>query len=103
MNRFTYDLLHDRTEDNQVIEEQELVRRMSIPAYASDEQRKELMLWMMDAIDEVSLTSQRLEVEWCKGSVTVRRLLGGGYDPIKHGDAFAMPSSFTQETANGEN
>ena len=38
MQRFTYDLLHDVTEDTEIIESTELVRSIQIPAYASDEQ-----------------------------------------------------------------
>ena len=63
MQRFTYDLLHDVTEDTEIIESNELVRSIQIPAYASDEQRKELFLLMMDALDDVTFTSQRLKMD----------------------------------------
>ena len=56
MQRFTYDLLHDVTEDTEETYEQELISRRTIPAFATDDQRKQLMLWMVDAIDDVTLT-----------------------------------------------
>ena len=93
MNRFTYDLLHDVTEDTRETYEQELVDRRTIPAFAADDQRKQLMLWMIEQIDEVTFTNQRIQVESCKDSVTIRRLLGGGYDPEIHDDPFRVPSS----------
>ena len=37
MQRFTYDVLHDVTEDTEIIDSTELVRSIQIPAYASDE------------------------------------------------------------------
>lgn len=37
MQRFTYDLLHDVTEDTEIINSTEMVRSIQIPAYASDE------------------------------------------------------------------
>ena len=40
MNRFTYDLLHDVTEDTRETYGQELVDRRNIPAFATDDQRK---------------------------------------------------------------
>lgn len=51
MNRFTYDLLHDVTEDTRETYEQELVDRRTIPAFATDDQSKQLMLWMIEQID----------------------------------------------------
>lgn len=93
MNRFTYDRLHDVTEDTRETYEQELVDRRTIPAFATDDQRKQLMLWMIDQIDEVTFTNQRIQVEFCKDSVIIRRLLGGGCDPEIHGDAMEVPTS----------
>ena len=91
MQRFTYDLLRDVTEDTEDTYEQELISRRTIPAFATDDQRRDLMLWMVDAIDEVTFTSQRIQVEQSKDCVTIRRLLGGGYDPEIHGDAHRTP------------
>ena len=52
MNRFGFDVLDDREEEDQETFEQELVSRRGIPAYATDEQRKQLMLWLIDHFDE---------------------------------------------------
>ena len=44
MRRFTYDLLHDVTEDTEIIHSTETIRSMQLPAYATAAQRKELFL-----------------------------------------------------------
>ena len=44
MQRFTYDLLHDVTEDTEIIQSSETVRSMQLPAYATDAQRKRTVL-----------------------------------------------------------
>ena len=41
MQRFTYDLLHDVTEDTEIIQSSETVRSMQLPAYATDSQRRD--------------------------------------------------------------
>ena len=53
---------------------------MQLPAYATDAQRKELFLEIMDAIDDVSFTAQRLRLDVGKDFITLRRELGGGCD-----------------------
>ena len=98
MQRFTYDLLHDVTEDTEIIESTELVRSIQIPAYASDEQRKELFLLMIDALDDVTFTSQRLRMDVGKDCVTIRRELGGGWIHKENDvDVFENPNSMTAE------
>ena len=98
MQRFTYDLLHDVTEDTEIIESTELVRSIQIPAYASDEQRKELFFEMMDALDDVTFTSQRLKMDVGKEFVRIRRELGGGWIHKENDvDVFENPNSMTAE------
>ena len=70
MQRFTYDLLHDVTEDTEITQFSEIVRSMQLPAYASDEQQKELFLEIIDALDEVSFTAQRLRLNVGKDFIT---------------------------------
>ena len=48
MQRFTYDLLHDVTEDTEIIESTELVRSIQIPAYESDEQPNNKLISKID-------------------------------------------------------
>ena len=36
MQRFTYDLLHDVTEDTEIIQSSETVHSIQLPAYATD-------------------------------------------------------------------
>ena len=98
MQRFTYDILHDVTEDTEIIESTELVHSIQIPAYASDEQRKELFLEIMDAVDDVSFTEQRLRMDVGKEFVTIRRELGGGWIHKENDDdVFENPNSMTAE------
>ena len=95
MQRFTYDLLHDVTEDTEIIQSSETVRSMQLPAYATDAQRKELFLEIMDALDDVYFTAQRLRLDVGKDFITLRRELGGGWNDEKHGDAFENPVPMT--------
>ena len=95
MQRFTYDLLHDVTEDTEIIQSSETVRSMQLPAYATDAQRKELFLEIMDALDDVSFTAQRLRLDVGKDFITLRRELGGGWSDEEHGDAFETPVPMT--------
>jgi hypothetical protein len=91
MNRFRFDLLHDVIEDREVMEGEELVRSMSTPAYANNEQRKELLLKIMESLDEVTFTTQRLRMDVGKDFLTIRRELGGGYNPDIHPNPFDTP------------
>lgn len=95
MQRFTYDLLHDVTEDTEIIQSSEIVRSMQLPAYATDAQRKELFLEIMDALDDVSFTAQRLRLDVGKDFITLRRELGGGWNDEEHSDAFESPVPMT--------
>jgi len=95
MQRFTYDLLHDVTEDTEIIQSIETVRSIQLPAYATDAQRKELFLEIMDALDDVSFTAQRLRLDVGKDFVTLRRELGGGWCNEEHGYSFETPLPMT--------
>lgn len=95
MQRFTYDLLHDVTEDTEIIHSTETIRSMQLPAYATDAQRKELFLEIMDALDDVSFTAQRLRLDVGKDFITLRRELGGGWSNEKHGYSFETPLPMT--------
>jgi len=95
MQRFTYDLLHDVTEDTEIIQSSETVRSMQLPAYATDSQRRELFLEIMDAIDDVSFTAQRLRLDVGKDFITLRRELGGGWSNEEQGYSFETPLPMT--------
>ena len=95
MQRFTYDLLHDVTEDTEIIQSSETVRSMQLPAYATDTQRRELFLEIMDALDDVSFTAQRLRLDVGRDFVTIRRELGGGWSNEEHGYSFETPLPMT--------
>jgi len=95
MQRFTYDLFHDVTEDTEIIQSSETIRSMQLPAYATDAQRKELFLEIMDALVDVSFTAQRLRLDVGKDFITLRRELGGGWNDEEHGDAFENPVPMT--------
>ena len=95
MQRFTYDLLHDVTEDTEIIQSSETVRSMQLPAYATDTQRRELFLEIMDALDDVSFTAQRLRLDVGKDFITLRRELGGGWSNEEHGYSFETPLPMT--------
>jgi len=95
MQRFIYDLLHDVTEDTEIIQSSETVRSIQLPAYATDAQRKELFLDIMDALDDVSFTAQRLRLDVGKDFITLRRELGGGWSNEEHGYSFETPLPMT--------
>lgn len=95
MQRFTYDLLHDVTEDTEIIQSSETVRSMQLPAFATDTQRRELFLEIMDALDDVSFTVQRLRLDVGKDFLTLRRELGGGWSNEEHGHSFETPLPMT--------
>ena len=86
MQRFTYDLLNDVKEDTETIYSSETVRSMQIPAYANDEQRKELFVKIIEALDDVSFTEQRLRLDVGPDFITLRRELGGGYNADIHSE-----------------
>ena len=96
MNRFTYDILQDVTEETDILESQELVRSKQLPACATDGQRKELFFDIIEALDEVSFTNQRLRLDIGKDFVTLRRELGGGWiHKDNDDDVFQNPNSMT--------
>lgn len=96
MNRFTYDILQDVTEETDILESQEIVRSKQLPAYATNGQRKELFFDIIEALDEVSFTNQRLRLDVGKDFVTLRRELGGGWTHQENDDdAFEVNLSMT--------
>jgi hypothetical protein len=96
MQRFTYDILHDVTEDTEIIQSQETVRSIQLPAYATDQQRRELFFEVVEGLDEVSFTAQRLRLDVGKDFLTLRRELGGGWIPQENDDdAFQVTQSMT--------
>ena len=96
MNRFTYDILQDVTEETDILESQEIVRSKQLPAYATNGQRKELFFDIIEALDEVSFTNQRLRLDVGKDFVTLRRELGGGWIHQENDDdAFEVNLSMT--------
>lgn len=96
MNRFTYDILRDVTEETDILESQEIVRSKQLPAYATNGQRKELFFDIIEALDEVSFTNQRLRLDVGKDFVTLRRELGGGWIHQENDDdAFEVNLSMT--------
>jgi len=56
MERFTYDILQDVTEETEIIQSQNTVRSIQLPAYATDKQRRELFFEVIEGLDEVSFT-----------------------------------------------
>lgn len=98
MQRFTYDLLQDVTEDTAIIQSSEIVRSMQLPAYASDEQRNELFLEIIDVLDDVSFTTQRLRLDVGNDFITLRRELGGGWiNKQNDNDVFKNPNPMATE------
>ena len=96
MNQFTYDILRDVTEETDILESQEIVRSKQLPAYATNGQRKELFFDIIEALDEVSFTNQRLRLDVGKDFVTLRRELGGGWIHQENDDdAFEVNLSMT--------
>ena len=96
MQRFTYDLLHDVPEETDIIQSKETVRSIQLPAYATDEQRRELFFEIVESLDEVSFTAQRLRLDVGKDFLTLRRELGGGWRHQENDDdAFQTTQSMT--------
>ena len=52
-------------------------------------------LEIMDALDDVSFTAQRLRLDVGKDFVTLRRELGGGWSDEEHGYSFETPLPMT--------
>ncbi len=96
MQRFTYDLLHDVPEETDIIQSKETVRSIQLPAYATDEQRRELFFEIVESLDDVSFTSRRLRLDVGKDFITLRRELGGGWRHQENDDdAFQTTQSMT--------
>ena len=96
MQRFTYDLLHDVPEETDIIQSKETVRSIQLPAYATDEQRRELFFEIVESLDDVSFTSRRLRLDVGKDFITLRRELGGGWRHQENDDdAFQVTQSMT--------
>ena len=64
----------DRTEINEIQKDQDLVGRILLPFAADDDQRKELFTMVLDMIDEVTTTEDRIEVMYGSNFFTIRRV-----------------------------
>ena len=101
MKRFDWDVLRDIPEENNVLHSSETVQSIQLPTYASDEQRRELFLEIICALDEVSYTSQRLRLDVGKDFVTLRRELGGGWKQSEEDmDVFDTPTMMSTQLRN---
>ena len=81
---FSVDFVRDRTEVTEIQEEQLLINRFLLPAYAKDNLRRDMFNHLMDVIDEVCTTTNRIMIESGQDFFTVRRLPGGGYNTEVH-------------------
>ena len=101
MKRFDWDILKDTPEETDTLHSTETVKSIQTPAYANDEQRRELFLEIMSGIDEVSFTSQRLRLDVGKDFVTLRRELGGGWNHREEDmDIFETPTMMSTQLRN---
>lgn len=101
MKRFDYDILKDIPEENDILHSSETVQSIQLPTYASDEQRRELFLEIISALDEVSFTSQRLRLDVGIDFVTLRRELGGGWKHSEEDmDVFETPTMMSTQLRN---
>jgi len=101
MKRFDWDILKDTPEETDTLHSRETVTSIQTPAYATDEQRRELFLEIMSAVDEVSFTSQRLRLDVGKDFVTLRRELGGGWNHREEDmDIFETPTMMSTQLRN---
>ena len=101
MKRFDWDVLRDLPEEDNILHSSETVQSIQLPTYASDEQRRELFLEIICALDEVSYTSQRLRLDVGKDFVTLRRELGGGWKQSEEDmDAFETPKLMSTQLRN---
>ena len=101
MKRFDYDILKDIPEENDILHSSETVQSIQLPAYATDEQRRELFLEIICALDEVSYTSQRLRLDVGKDFVTLRRELGGAWKHSEEDmDVFDTPTMMSTQLRN---
>ena len=101
MKRFDWDVLRDIPEEDNILHSSETVKSIQLPTYASDEQRRELFLEIMSALDEVSYTSQRLRLDVGKDFVTLRRELGGAWKHSEEDmDVFETPTMMSTQLRN---
>jgi len=101
MKRFDWDILKDTPEETDILHSNETVTSIQLPAYATDEQRRDLFLEIMSGVDEVSFTSQRLRLDVGKDFVTLRRELGGGWKHRENDmDAFEHPTMMSTQLRN---
>ena len=78
MRYFSVGFVRDRTEVTEIQEEQLLVNRFLLPAYAKDNLRRAMFNHLMDVIDEVCTATNRIMDESGQDFFTARRLSGGG-------------------------
>jgi len=101
MKRFDYDILQDIPEENDILHSSETVQSIQLPAYATDEQRRELFLEIISGLDEVSYTSQRLRLDVGKDFITLKRELGGGWKHREEDmDIFETPTMMSAQLRN---
>ena len=101
MKRFDWDILQDTSEETDILQSSETVESIQLPAYATDEQRRELFLEIMSGVDEVSFTSQRLRLDVGKDFITLRRELGGGWKHSEEDmDVFETPTMMSTQLRN---
>ena len=84
MINFSADFLNDQPEVRENQEEQILVKRFVLPAFATDEHRTQMFRHLMEVLDDVTFTERRILIESGDDFINIRRLPGGGYDPEIH-------------------
>ena len=81
---FSTDLIRERVEPTDIKYHQELVYSMWVPAYAKDELRVELFMRLIEVIQDITLTDQRLHFEYSDDKLILQRMPGGKWDEEIH-------------------
>jgi len=84
MLQFSTDLIRERVEPTDIKYHQELVYSMWVPAYAKDELRVELFMRLIEVIQDITLTDQRLHFEYSDDKLILQRMPGGKWDEEIH-------------------
>jgi len=84
MLQFSTDLIRERVEPTDIKYHQELVYSMWVPAYAKDNQRVELFMRLIEVIQDITLTDQRLHFEYSDDKLILQRMPGGKWDEEIH-------------------
>jgi len=90
MINFSADFLNDQPEVRENQEEQILINRFVLPAFATDEHRTQMFRHLMEVLDDVTFTESRILIESGDDFINIRRLPGGGYDPEIHKEESAQ-------------